>query len=391
MSGQGAGVGGQHTGMSAQGAGVGGRHAGMGSQNAGVGGQGAGIGCRDLRVRAGDRELLSVPELDVASGRTLAVLGPNGAGKSTLLRALGLLSSHRVSGVILLDGRPATRPLMRHAIAAVLQRPILRRGTVAANVISGLRFRGMGRREARLRAWPWMEALGLVPFADRDIRSLSIGEAQRVSITRALAVGPKVLLLDEPFTGLDSTTRADLIADLRAALSGQPTATILVTHDRQEALALAEDTALLIGGRIRQHGPTAEVLDHPSDADTARLLGYTNLLPPALTGRTHPLVARPEHTHLILDPSDGPAGQVDDDVRPVPGTLRRTVALGIATRVDVDTAGGPLTCLHPGDLPGTSLPPVGGDVRVRVRQARALAGVDGNGWTAGLSSRPSAS
>ncbi|PZG23720.1 ABC transporter ATP-binding protein [Nonomuraea aridisoli] len=324
----------------------------------------AGIGCRDLRVHAGGRELLSVPELHVSSGRTLAVLGPNGAGKSTLLRALGLLSSHRVSGEILLDGRPATRSLMRHALVAVLQRPILRRGTVAANVISGLRFRGVSRREAQARAWPWIEALGLASLAGRDARSLSIGEAQRVSITRALAVGPKVLLLDEPFSGLDSTTRADLLADLRAALTGQPTATILVTHDRQEALALAEDTALLIKGRIRQHGSTAEVLDHPGDADTARLLGFTNLLPPALTGRTHTLVARPEHTRLVLGPSD--------DSAEVIGTLRRTVALGVATRVDVDTAAGPLTCLHPGDLLATELPPAGSSVRVRIRHARPL-------------------
>ena len=347
----------------------------------------AGIGCRDLRVHAGGQELLSVPELNVASGRTLAVLGPNGAGKSTLLRALGLFSSHRVSGQILLDGRPATRSLMRHAIGAVLQRPILRRGTVAANVISGLRFRGVSRREAHARAWPWIEALGLGPLAGRDARSLSIGEAQRVSITRALAARPRVLLLDEPFTGLDSTTRADLLADLRAALTGQPTATILVTHDRQEAVALAEDTALLIGGRIRQHGPTVKVLDHPSDADTAWLLGYTNHLPPALTGRTHTLVARPEHTQLVLDASDGPAEQTDD-VRPVAGTLRRTVALGIATRVDVDTSTGPLTCLHPGDVLATELPPTGSDVRVRIRHARSLTSAGRDEPTASLTSRP---
>ncbi|MBB6549698.1 ABC transporter ATP-binding protein [Nonomuraea rubra] len=343
-----------------------------------------GIGCRDLRVRAGGRELLSVPELHVASGRTLAVLGPNGAGKSTLLRALGLLSSHRVSGQILLDGCPATPPQLREAIAAVLQRPILRRGTVADNVISGLRFRGVGRREARARAWPWIEALGLAALADRDARSLSIGEAQRVSITRALAVGPRVLLLDEPFSGLDATTRADLLADLRAALSGQPTATLLVTHDRQEALALAEDTALLIGGRIRRHGPTAEVLDHPSDAGTARLLGYTNLLPPALTGRPHTLAARPEHTQLLLAPPDLPdardiAGGPDRRAGEVPvvtGTLRRVVALGIATRADVDTSAGRLTCLHPGDVLAGELPPLGSHVRVRVRHARPLTAED---------------
>ncbi len=325
---------------------------------------------------AGDQELLDVPELHVASGRTLAVLGPNGAGKSTLLRALGLLSRHRVTGEVLLDGRPATPSLMRGAVAAVLQRPILRRGTVAANVVSGLRFRGMSRREAALRAHPWIEALGLGPLTGRDARSLSIGEAQRVSITRALAVRPRVLLLDEPFTGLDSTTRADLIADLRAALTGQPTATILVTHDRQEALALADDTALLIDGRIRQHGPTAEVLDRPGDADAARLLGYTNLLPPDLTGLPHTLVARPEHTQLVLGPADGVAEPDEtapsNGARAVTGTLRRTVALGIATRVDVDTAAGPLTCLHPGDLRLADLPPIGGDVRVAIRRSRTL-------------------
>nr|WP_062338032.1 ATP-binding cassette domain-containing protein [Herbidospora sakaeratensis] len=324
-----------------------------------------GIGCRNLRVYAGRRELLSVPDLHVASGRTLAVLGPNGAGKSTLLRALGHLSNHRVTGEVLLDGRPAPRSVMRDAVVAVLQRPIMRRGTVAANVITGLRFRGMNHREARTRAWPWIEALGLEPLVDRDARSLSIGEAQRVSITRALAVGPRVLLLDEPFSGLDSTTRADLLADLRAALTGRPTATILVTHDRHEALALAEDTALLIDGQIRQHGPTAEVLDNPGDVDTARLLGYTNLLSPALTGGTQTLVARPEHTHLAL-------GDESDDAWVVSGTLRRTVALGVATRIDVDTPAGPLTCLHPGDVLGTELPPIGSDVRVRIWQARSL-------------------
>jgi len=312
------------------------------------------------------RKQLGAFALDVAletGPGVTALFGRSGSGKTSLVNLIaGLVRPDR--GRIVLDGRPATRPLMRQALAAVLQRPILRRGTVADNVISGLRFRGMSRREARTEAWPWIEALGLESLVGRDARSLSIGEAQRVSITRALAAGPRVLLLDEPFSGLDSTTRADLLADLRAALTGQPTATILVTHDRQEALALAEDTALLIDGRIRQHGSTAEVLDHPSDAGTARLLGYTNLLPPALTGRAHTLVARPEHTQLVLDPSDQ-----TDDVR---GTLRRTVALGSATRVDVDTSAGALTCLHLGDVLATDLPPIGSDVRVRIRHARSL-------------------
>ncbi|MFR9806162.1 ABC transporter ATP-binding protein [Pseudonocardia sp. RS010] len=323
----------------------------------------SGISCRDLRVHAAGRELVHVTALHVPAGRTLAVLGPNGAGKSTLLRALGLLGDHRTTGEILLDGRPATPASMRRAVAAVLQRPILRRGTVATNVASGLRFRGVDRRGARTRTGPWLEALGIDQLATRDVRTLSGGEAQRVSIARALAVGPRVLLLDEPFTGLDAATRADLLADLRAALDHHGAATVLVTHDRDEARALAEETALLVAGHVRRHGPTDRVLDEPQDEDTARLLGFTNLLPPSLTGRPQTLAARPEHCRV------GGAPDADDVVR-VAGILRRAVRLGPTTRLDVDTAAGSLVCLAPDDPP--DVPPIGGPVVVAVGRAKPL-------------------
>jgi tungstate transport system ATP-binding protein len=320
----------------------------------------AGIGCRDLRVHGGGRVLLRVDALDVPAGSTLAVLGPNGAGKSTLLRALGLLlPPRRVTGEVRLDGRPATTPLMRAAVAAVLQRPILRRGTVVANVASGLRLRGVGRREALDRSAPWLDALGIAHLAARDARTLSGGEAQRVSVARALAVGPRVLLLDEPFAALDAATRADLLADLRAALDGRPTATVLVTHDRDEARALAGHTALLVGGRLRCHGPTAGVLDRPVDVDTARLLGFTNLLPSDGDGPLR--AARPEDCRAAAGPG------------PVRGTVRRVVALGDVTRVDVDTPSGPVTCLHPGGRTGPPVP-AGGEVHVVATGARPLDG-----------------
>lgn len=329
-----------------------------------------GLSCRDLRVRAGGRELVHVSALHVPAGRTLAVLGPNGAGKSTLLRALGLLGRHSISGEILLDGRPVSREQMRAAVAAVLQRPILRRGTVATNVASGLRFRGVGRREASERARYWLEVLSIGHLADRDAGTLSGGEAQRVSIARALAVGPRVLLLDEPFTGLDATSRADLLADLRAALDHHDAATVLVTHDRHEARALAQDTALLIGGRIRHHGLTQHVLDDPRDPDTARLLGYTNLLAPNSTGRPHVLAARPEHCRPVAAPEDRA-----DAALTVEGTLRRTVHLGAVTRHDVDTDAGPLVCLVD---PGGSMEPevlgVGSPVVVAITHVQPLIG-----------------
>jgi tungstate transport system ATP-binding protein len=291
------------------------------------------IGCRDLRVTSGERVLLDVEALDVPSGQTLAVLGPNGAGKSTLLRSLAHLGRLPWTGQILLDGVPARPADVRSAVAAVLQRPVLQRASVLDNAAAGLKLRGTPRREARERARPWLDALGVGPLARQDGRTLSGGEAQRVAIARALTVEPQVLLLDEPFAGMDATTRADLIADLRAVLDRLGAAVVLVTHDREEAHALAARTALLFGGRLRQIGATGDVLDGPADADCAALLGYTTQLRSALTGQDTLLVARPERCRLL------PA---DATVRPgtvaAPGTVRRIVPLGGTTRIDIDTS-----------------------------------------------------
>ena len=298
------------------------------------------ISCRGLRVAARGRQLLAVDVLEVADGETLAVLGPNGAGKSTLLRALARLEPAATCEQVLVDGEPVTPTQLRAAVAAVLQRPVLQRASVLDNAAAGLRLRGMRRARARRLAQPWLDTLGVAHLADRHARTLSGGEAQRVAIARALAVRSRVLLLDEPFTGLDATTRADLLADLRTALNRSTAAVLFVTHDRDEAAALAHRTALLVRGRIRQLGPTAHVLDSPADLECADLLGYTARLPPELTGHDRLLVARPERCQLLprrVTPAH--AAVV------VAGTLRRVVPLGGTTRVDVDTAAGPIAVL----------------------------------------------
>jgi ABC-type sulfate/molybdate transport systems ATPase subunit len=298
------------------------------------------IGCRDLRVTAGDRDLVTVPSLDVPAGETLAILGANGAGKSTLLRALAHLNTASRSGDVLLDGRVAATAQLRRAVAAVLQRPVLQRASVLDNAAAGLRLRGVRRGEARRRAEPWLDALGVAHLADRHASTLSGGEAQRVAIARALAVAPRVLLLDEPFTGLDATTRADLLADLRAALDRQDAAVLFVTHDRDEARALAQRTAVLVDGELRQIGKTADVLDAPADRECATVLGFTTQLPPALTGREVLLVARPERCRPLADADPAPPGTLVVD-----GALRRIVPLGGATRLDVDTETGSVTAV----------------------------------------------
>jgi ABC-type sulfate/molybdate transport systems ATPase subunit len=306
------------------------------------------IGCRDLRVTAGGRQLVAVPSLDVPAGETLAVLGPNAAGKSTLLRALAHLGAAARSGSVLLDGRVATTAQLRRAVAAVLQRAVLRRGTVLDNAAAGLRLRGVRRGEARRRAEPWLDALGIAHLATRHATTLSGGEAQRVAIARALAVAPRVLLLDEPFAGLDATTRTDLLADLRATLDAQHAAVLLVTHDREEARALAQRTALLVHGEIRQVGGTEDVLDTPADLECATLLGFTTHLPPALTGRPATLVARPERCRPLAAAEPPPPDTVVVD-----GVLRRVVPLGGASRLDVDTTTGPVTAVTTADVPAT--------------------------------------
>jgi ABC-type sulfate/molybdate transport systems ATPase subunit len=294
------------------------------------------ISCRDLRVADRGRQLLAVDFLEVGDGETVAVLGPNGAGKSTLLRALARLEP-ATRGKVLLDGEPVPPAQLRAAVAAVLQHPVLQRASVLDNAAAGLRLRGMRRARARRIARPWLDALGIAHLAHRHARTLSGGETQRVAIARALAVGSRVLLLDEPFAGLDATTRADLIADLRTALDRSTAAVLLVTHDRDEAAALAHRTALLIRGRIRQLGTTVDVLDSPADLECARLLGYTAHLPPELTGHDVLLVARPERCRLLP-----PGAKPTRSALVIPGTLRRVVPLGGTTRVDVDTAAGPV-------------------------------------------------
>ena len=329
-----------------------------------------GLTCQGLRVRAGSELLLEVEELQIRTGDCLAVLGPNGAGKSTLLRALGLLSTHHVEGQVLLDGKPMSAAQMRKVAAAVLQRPILRRGTVLHNVASGLRFRGIARDVAHRRVEPWLAALGLEALVDQDVRTLSGGQAQRVSLARALVLEPRVLLLDEPFSALDAPTRSDLLADLRAALDGLPTATLLVSHDRHEALALAAQTALLIDGQIRQRGPTVQVFDNPVDEQTAALVGYTNRLPAAATGAAGLRVARPEMCRVLPDAASAETGAGGLLLR---GTVRRVVPLGIATRVDVEITSSTLACLHTesGSIGRSALAP-GAPVVVQVLDSRGL-------------------
>ena len=300
---------------------------------------------RGIGVRAQGRTILEVGRLAVEPAATLAVLGPNGSGKSTLLRVAAALLAP-TDGEVLLDGRSAGRAQLRGATSAVLQRPLLRRGSVRHNVETGMRFHGVTREAITARAEAWMRRLGIAELADRAAHTLSGGEAQRVSLARALAVNPRLLLLDEPFVALDAPTRGELIADLREVLADTGTAALLVTHDRDEAAALADAIAILHGGRLRQHGHAAEVLERPADADCARTLGFDNVLSAALAAELLPAAPGPVALRAgdcqVRDPSAGDG---------FPARLRRVVPLGAVARVEVEIGDHVVQATAPVPLP----------------------------------------
>ena len=220
--------------------------------------------------------------LEAAPGEVVALLGPNGAGKTTFLRAVaGLVRVDRANvvldGVVLEDTATGVRvPTERRPIGIVFQQQLLfPHLSVLENVAFGLRARH--RPDARAAAMAWLERVGLGAYADARPAALSGGEAQRVALARALAIDPRLLLLDEPLSALDATTRVEVRRELRRHLASFNGARLLVTHDPLEAAALADRLVILEGGRVVQSGPVDEVTRRPRTRFVADLVGV-NLL-----------------------------------------------------------------------------------------------------------------
>jgi tungstate transport system ATP-binding protein len=238
------------------------------------------LAVRDVRMEYAGHRVLTVDWLEVKAGEVLAVIGPNGSGKSTLLRVLGLLE-RPTGGEVSVDGRPVDARAaldQRRRMATVFQEPLLLDASVADNVALGLGFRGVPAETARPRVAQWLERFAIAGLAARAARTLSGGEAQRVALARALVLEPELLLLDEPFAGLDAPARAALINDLGAILRADRVTTVLVTHERGEALALADRVAVLIGGQLRQVDATARVFYAPASEEVARFVGVETLV-----------------------------------------------------------------------------------------------------------------
>lgn len=199
------------------------------------------LAVRDVVVRYGDRAVLDGASIDIAPGEIVALLGPSGSGKSTLLRVVaGLVTPDR--GSVNLDGDDVTRlPTHRRGVGMVFQDDqLFEHLDVARNVAFGLRMRGAPAAHRLARVSELLELVGLSGFDDRRVVDLSGGEAKRVALARSLAPSPRILLLDEPLTGLDRELHDRLVVDLAAIMRASTTTVLLVTHDHDEAATIAD-------------------------------------------------------------------------------------------------------------------------------------------------------
>jgi tungstate transport system ATP-binding protein len=244
------------------------------------------LALREIVVRYGAQTALQIPALDVAANDILAIIGPNGAGKSTLLRVMGLLQRPNSGSVSFRGEQDQSGDLlqMRRRIAMVFQESLLLNATVHDNASLGLKLRGMRKDEIDARLNPWLERLGIAHLSARSARTLSGGEAQRTSLARALVLEPELLLLDEPFGGLDPASREVLQQDFQRIAKEIHITTVFVTHDRDEAFALAQRVGVLKGGRLLQVGSREDVFFRPKTDVVAEIVGIENRLPGVVEG-----------------------------------------------------------------------------------------------------------
>lgn len=241
----------------------------------------SGLQARGVTVRYGDAFGATEVDLDVPEGRIVALLGPSGSGKSTMLRAIAGLEP-LAEGTVTFNGEDVAHlPVHRRGFALMFQDgQLFEHRTVARNVGYGLALppRRLSRAVRGARVEQLLDLVGLSDLADRMPDTLSGGQRQRVALARALAVEPRLLLLDEPLSSLDRAHREVLAQQLREILTAAGTATLLVTHDHEEAFAIADDLVVMREGRVVQSGPIGEVWRGPADAWVARFLGYPTVL-----------------------------------------------------------------------------------------------------------------
>jgi len=286
------------------------------------------IEVRRLNKRFGETVVCDDLSLDIPAGQLVALLGPSGSGKTTLLRIIAGLEVPD-SGTVLFHGEDATDADVRERrVGFVFQHyALFGHMTIFENVAFGLRVRPKAVRpdEAQIRATvaKLLELVQLDPVADRYPHQLSGGQRQRIALVRALAVEPKVLLLDEPFGALDARVRKELRRWLRRLHDEMQVTSVFVTHDQEEAMEVADRIVVMNHGRIEQDGAPDDVYDHPATPFVLQFLGDVNLFRGgAPDGRI--AYVRPHELQVVVHPKPGS----------VPVTFTQALTVGPNTRLE---------------------------------------------------------
>ncbi len=273
--------------------------------------------------RFGDFAALDDVTLEVPAGSLTALLGPSGSGKSTLLRIIAGLEAPD-AGTVQIDSSDVTRARPQdRGIGFVFQHyAAFQHMTVRENVAFGLRVRHRPQPEVRARVDELLELVGLTKWSEQRPRQLSGGQRQRMALARALAVEPRVLLLDEPFGALDAKVRAELRVWLRRLHDEQGVTTVLVTHDQEEAMEISDRIAVMHAGRIEQVGAPVEVYDAPANDFVMGFLGPVS--------RVGERLVRPHDLTLSPTPQDGA----------IKAQVKRVVHLGFEVRIELELSDG---------------------------------------------------
>lgn len=232
--------------------------------------------------------------LHADEGEIVCLLGPSGCGKTTLLRVIAGLETAD-SGHVTFEGRHLDDvPVHRRNFGLMFQDyALFPHKDVMANVAFGLRMQALSRAQVKARVSEMLDLVGLAGYGQRQVYDLSGGEQQRVALARSLAPSPRLLMLDEPLGSLDRALREELMNELRAILQRVGVTAIYVTHDQQEAFAVADRVLIMDRGRIVQQGAPQAVYRHPATAWVARFLGLTNLVAGQVVTVDPPLIDTP--------------------------------------------------------------------------------------------------
>lgn len=238
------------------------------------------LALRGVTRRFGEHAAVDNVSLDIPAGELLALIGASGSGKTTTLR---MTAGYEIpdAGQVLLDGRDITAfPPQKRGFGMVFQHyALFPHMPVEENVAFGLEARGVDRTTRLARARDVLDSVGLGGAGKRAIQSLSGGEQQRVALARALVIEPRALLLDEPLSNLDPTLRQSTRDELRAMLHRVGVPALFVTHDQEDAFAIADRIALLRNGKLLQIGKPEDLYDRPESLEVARFIGRATIVP----------------------------------------------------------------------------------------------------------------